>query len=296
MTRPRKRQRLQSIQLVPPVDTSDVVSLNTPSIPDWTRSTNQGEGMDELDVSDIEEVEGNSAPRAGITRTQASTLVDIQELEAGPSAGHHSPTPDGLHPPSSLPVISIAAGSSGPGISSSETRQGPPCHKSSASPVSSLSLMKIINETNISPGTDSSKCKIESSLVDDPEIVQVFSLPPSTKGKGKGKGKSNAILPTLPLITQTAESTNPEPEPLSEYTCPICFFPPSNATLTPCGHVFCGSCLFTTVKITLQRGADMGVPINTGENVPRCPVCRAVIKYWDGRGGGVIGLKIRIRQ
>ena len=26
---------------------------------------------------------------------------------------------------------------------------------------------------------------------------------------------------------------------------------------------------------------------------PRCPVCRATIPGWDGKGGGVIGLKAR---
>jgi hypothetical protein len=50
----------------------------------------------------------------------------------------------------------------------------------------------------------------------------------------------------------------PEHEPLSAYTCPICFFAPTNATLTPCGHVCCGSCLFTAVKTTMQRSVVTG--------------------------------------
>ncbi|KAJ7102929.1 hypothetical protein C8R44DRAFT_640684 [Mycena epipterygia] len=79
-----------------------------------------------------------------------------------------------------------------------------------------------------------------------------------------------------------------EPEQLSAYSCPICFFPPTNATLTPCGHVCCGSCLFTAVKTMTQRGALM-----PEASVARCPVCRAQIPGWDGRGGGVIGLKVR---
>lgn len=78
--------------------------------------------------------------------------------------------------------------------------------------------------------------------------------------------------------------------PLSQYTCPICFSPPTNATLTPCGHVCCGACLFTAVKSTLQRGAFMGGGMGPG-NLPRCPVCRAPIPGWDGTGGGVIGLR-----
>lgn len=153
-----------------------------------------------------------------------------------------------------------------------------------------------------SPGCPSSRIKSEtddSSKKRKLEEETSLSLPLKNKNKSKSKGKSKAttisLSPTLPP-TQSQFGSSSSHEPLSEYTCPICFFPPSNATLTPCGHVCCGSCLFTAVKTTLHRGASMGVAMNTGENVPRCPVCRAVIRCWDGRGGGVIGLKVRMRQ
>ncbi|KAI1792079.1 hypothetical protein LXA43DRAFT_972692 [Ganoderma leucocontextum] len=82
-----------------------------------------------------------------------------------------------------------------------------------------------------------------------------------------------------------------EVEPLAAYTCPICFSPPSYATITPCGHVLCGECLFTAVKTTIQRGA---YTLPAGERMTaRCPVCRAPIPGWDGKGGGVIGLRPR---
>ncbi|KAI0706541.1 hypothetical protein C8Q76DRAFT_771103 [Earliella scabrosa] len=82
-----------------------------------------------------------------------------------------------------------------------------------------------------------------------------------------------------------------EVEPLAAYTCPICFSPPTYATITPCGHVLCGECLFTAVKTTIQRGA---YTLPAGERLTaRCPVCRAPIPGWDGKGGGVIGLKPR---
>ena len=102
----------------------------------------------------------------------------------------------------------------------------------------------------------------------------------------------------------------PPPETLSEYTCPICFSPPTNATITPCGHICCGACLFTAVKTTLHRGAMtftrepniarfvlclvcFGI-FGADAVVVRCPVCRAPIPGWDGRGGGVIGLRPRV--
>ncbi|KAF8838038.1 hypothetical protein BDN67DRAFT_877005, partial [Paxillus ammoniavirescens] len=81
------------------------------------------------------------------------------------------------------------------------------------------------------------------------------------------------------------------PEPLSAYTCPICFSPPTNATLTPCGHICCGQCLFAAVKSTIRR--NMVVAMDRAPPA-RCPVCRAEIPGWDGRGGGVVGLKMQV--
>ncbi|CAL1715894.1 unnamed protein product [Somion occarium] len=85
-------------------------------------------------------------------------------------------------------------------------------------------------------------------------------------------------------------STKVPAEPLSNYTCPICFSPPTYATMTPCGHVCCGECLFTAVKTAMQRAAYHGPAAERA----KCPVCRAPIPGWDGRGGGVIGLQPRV--
>ncbi|PSS34037.1 hypothetical protein PHLCEN_2v1941 [Hermanssonia centrifuga] len=62
---------------------------------------------------------------------------------------------------------------------------------------------------------------------------------------------SSSRLDTRPPVPQ-------DHEPLSAYICPICFSPPKYATLTPCGHVCCGECLFAAVKTTIQRAMDHG--------------------------------------
>ena len=112
-------------------------------------------------------------------------------------------------------------------------------------------------------------------------------------------------------------------EPLAAYMCAIRFSPPSYATITPCGHVLCGECLFTAVAAGIQRalsapgaliggvggggrinnvrGLRMGGIDGTGggamtpPDAARCPVCRAVLKGWDGRGSGVTGLKLKTK-
>jgi hypothetical protein len=118
--------------------------------------------------------------------------------------------------------------------------------------------------------------------------------------------------------TTTMKPTKPPADPLSDYTCSICFSAPTNATITPCGHICCGSCLFAAVKAGIQRaGMDhhpggnrgrgaaqaryvsicfaLALLLCVGVNVVLCryPVCRSIIPGWDGKGGGVIGLKVR---
>ncbi|KAI0303698.1 hypothetical protein B0F90DRAFT_1708299 [Multifurca ochricompacta] len=111
------------------------------------------------------------------------------------------------------------------------------------------------------------------------------------------KGQLQSVLksapPTSPIITHitptlpSSPSLRSEPELLHTYTCPICFSSPTNATLTPCGHIMCGECLFTAVGAAAAR-------IGIASLAARCPVCRAPIPKWDGRGGGVIGLQPRV--
>lgn len=88
----------------------------------------------------------------------------------------------------------------------------------------------------------------------------------SSKAKGKQKAVSKSPSHT------TAISPNILAEhALSQYTCPICFCPPTNATMTLCGHVACGSCLFTAVKTAMRRENMMGAA-SREDGGPRCVV------------------------
>ena len=43
---------------------------------------------------------------------------------------------------------------------------------------------------------------------------------------------------------------------LSSYKCPICLCPPTNISVTPCGHIFCGSCLYDSLSTNLRQEFD----------------------------------------
>ena len=72
----------------------------------------------------------------------------------------------------------------------------------------------------------------------------------------------------LPLACLTGVELS-QLRPLAEFVCPICFSPPTNATLTPCGHVCCGECLFMAVKVAAARAAASV----TREREPYLPRC-----------------------
>jgi hypothetical protein len=106
------------------------------------------------------------------------------------------------------------------------------------------------------------------------------------EGCSSGPASTSGIIPPGTTSSQKDDTpvAPPEPDLLCTYTCPICFCPPTNATLVPCGHVFCGPCLFMAIKANLKREPH---------GLARCPVCRTVVLDWNGIGGGVIGLKPR---
>jgi len=169
----------------------------------------------------------------------------------------------------------------------------------------------------------------------------LFTPESDRKGKGKARESVNQNGPSPPVepespLKQPMSSTSEVPatmsskvvttkptkaptDPLSDYTCPTCFSPPTNGTIMPCAHICCGSCLLAAVKAGIQRSLMEHHPggsrgrghIRCGMFVfllcsfllllivilnfllCRCPVCRWIIPGWDGRGGGVIGLKVR---
>ncbi|GJJ08211.1 hypothetical protein Clacol_002419 [Clathrus columnatus] len=128
---------------------------------------------------------------------------------------------------------------------------------------------------------------------DDVVIIPDEEVTFSRKDKDKGKGKAVEVAPlteegnddpTFPALPENL---------LSTYICPICLSTVTNACLTPCGHVLCGLCLFSAVKSGIKRGLDLGIPLGREGTTARCPVCRANLKGWDGKGAGVIPLRIR---
>ena len=101
---------------------------------------------------------------------------------------------------------------------------------------------------------------------------------------------STSIAPQTENITKQPQANEDSSRvPLGQYTCPVCFSPPRSATLTLCGHILCGSCLFGAIRSARDRATN-----TSDANIARCPVCRAVLRGWDWKGGGVIGIEAKV--
>ncbi|EKM57852.1 uncharacterized protein PHACADRAFT_206723 [Phanerochaete carnosa HHB-10118-sp] len=125
--------------------------------------------------------------------------------------------------------------------------------------------------------------------------IDVDALPGSPEARlprpSKKRKRSASSPPPMPASSSDVLTpSRPNPEHLSAYVCPVCFSPPTRATMTPCGHVCCAECLFTAMQSTIERTVYHGPAAQRA----KCPVCRAAIPGWDGKGRGVIGLKPRV--
>ncbi|KAG8989756.1 hypothetical protein FRB90_002084 [Tulasnella sp. 427] len=131
----------------------------------------------------------------------------------------------------------------------------------------------------------------DEEIFDLPAPGPSGSLPHMSQLIVDSQSGNPAVSPREPT-PPTPRRRSPTPQPASEFTCPICFCPPTAAVLTPCGHIMCGSCLFSAIETAAQRARMNGYG---GEALEaRCPVCRAKLENWDGRGGGVIGLELKV--
>ncbi|CED84897.1 golgi apparatus membrane protein tvp23 [Phaffia rhodozyma] len=90
------------------------------------------------------------------------------------------------------------------------------------------------------------------------------------------------VIPPPPVDLEGEDASK---ELITEYNCPICLCPPSEACVTPCGHLMCFACLRNTLLANPQsahRHATQPVSLETNLE-GSCPVCRKVLP------GGLLG-------
>lgn len=131
----------------------------------------------------------------------------------------------------------------------------------------------------VSPGvvdlTGSSPVVIKAATHPDGVSPEVIYVPPTPQADRAGPSYAplSSLSPSpTPVPTPNSPKASAQ-EDLGEFTCPICFGPPLNACLTPCGHVMCGGCLFPAVKANLKRAIGAYTGTRGGDNNAARYIC-----------------------
>ena len=128
-----------------------------------------------------------------------------------------------------------------------------------------------------------------SSQIQADEDIATFGTPAATSNPSiTSKIESNLEQQQANEASSSAGVSSSQ-VPLGQYTCPVCFSPPRSATLTVCGHILCASCLFGAVRSARDRATS-----TSDANTARCPVCRAVLRGWDWKGGGIVAIEAKV--
>ncbi|KAF8631632.1 hypothetical protein AX15_002272 [Amanita polypyramis BW_CC] len=113
----------------------------------------------------------------------------------------------------------------------------------------------LASNTTMTSSTSTISGPASALTITDIETRPTSTVTPASTSDSLSSSSKPQQHRASPTPTPTPIRAPHTPDGLSEYTCPICFCPPTNATITPCGHICCGACLFTAVKTTLHRGA-----------------------------------------
>ncbi|WWD16870.1 hypothetical protein CI109_101302 [Kwoniella shandongensis] len=109
--------------------------------------------------------------------------------------------------------------------------------------------------------------EIDESSGEGDDSVQIVNITQKRK-----RGMSDDIVKGLVENASVDEPSMDEDSLLGTgYTCPICFCAPTQAVMTPCGHILCAQCLHSSLIAAIGR--------NPNPHPNQQPM------HWRGRGG-----------
>ncbi|WFD35688.1 RING-type E3 ubiquitin transferase [Malassezia cuniculi] len=113
-------------------------------------------------------------------------------------------------------------------------------------PTSSTTTAPTATPTSISTGTT------PATAVTTPNAQQKA---PTLTAEEIRRQKVQAAREAMQRAKTTRARVTPKDTLLSTYACPICLSPPKNICVTPCGHVFCGQCIYDALE-SQNKGSE----------------------------------------
>lgn len=209
----------------------------------------------------LEEPSGSSTttsptcPTLNVPREAAARNPDVDDTMITQSAPEVSPSSSVGHGNASNPNH-VQPGDSGGTISDMAASTNAPEKSNVASAAAVESSPGSVGLAGQAMVAESSRMAQQRNVVIDVDALMDDEGPSSAAPRPSPSNiSSTAPLPHARACEAPGNTAPVGDEPLSAYSCPVCFCPPVRATMAPCGHVCCGECLFTAIKTTMQRAS-----------------------------------------
>nr|XP_018264261.1 uncharacterized protein I303_02426 [Kwoniella dejecticola CBS 10117]OBR86419.1 hypothetical protein I303_02426 [Kwoniella dejecticola CBS 10117] len=114
----------------------------------------------------------------------------------------------------------------------------------------------VVSPIEIESSEESGDNQVDNTAEAGDESIQIIHV--AQKRRRKGSSDEEEILDAFDreLVASEQEEIDEEHTLAGGYTCPVCFCPPSQAVMTPCGHILCAQCLHSSLLAAIGRNPN----------------------------------------
>lgn len=146
--------------------------------------------------------------------------------------------------------------------------------------------------TQVSGAESTAMVDLPGSVADnacDPQLEVPLTSNPARTSQTTPDSRSEIVSATIAAAAATSAAKQAR---LQDFECCICMSPPTDLTMTPCGHLFCWECIHRAANAGNSHFGGRG----PGGKTSKCPNCRKPFTTHIFSEKGLIPLSIRVRR